>query len=223
MDVQGLARFPRFVAGKLQKAVAEQKVGQRNARLKPRQRRAQAEVAAVAECEMRIGIARDVEPLGSVELPGIAIRRADHRQHQLARRDQLAMHLDVALRRPHHPLQRRAVAQHLFDRRGEQFGAALKRANSPGCSIRQSMALLIRLVVVSWPPTTRSWKNPRISACVSRSPSISAATRLVNRSSFGADRNALDHGGQIIVHFRGHRHELFGGQCALLPRRNGCS
>ncbi len=69
------------------------------------------------QTDVRVRIAGDVESLGIGKLLRIAIGRADHREHDFAGRDRLAVQFDVASRQPEHPLQRRAVAQHLFDRR----------------------------------------------------------------------------------------------------------
>ena len=49
-----------------------------------------------------------------------AVRRPDHRQDQLPGRDHLAVHLHVPRGCPGHPLERRAEAQHLLDRRRQQ-------------------------------------------------------------------------------------------------------
>src|SRR5689334_16793511 len=59
---------------------AARHLGQADLDLEPCERGAEAEVDAVPEGEVRVRIARDVEPLGIGELRGIAIRRC-HQQH----------------------------------------------------------------------------------------------------------------------------------------------
>ena len=86
------------------------KVRQRDPGLQPGQRSTQAGMNAVAEGDVRVGVTRDVEVVRVAKLLGVAVGGADHGQHQLAGRDYLAVQLDVTARRPHDPLQRRAVA-----------------------------------------------------------------------------------------------------------------
>jgi AraC-like DNA-binding protein len=71
VDVEGAARLPGG-GGQLGAREARQQVGERDASLEPRQRRPEAEVEAVAEGDVGVGIARDVEALGVGELPGVA-------------------------------------------------------------------------------------------------------------------------------------------------------
>jgi hypothetical protein len=61
-------------------------------------------------------------PSPRAELPRVAVRGAQHHEHQLPGRDHPAVRLDVAPRRADGHLERRAVAQHLLDRRGQQVG-----------------------------------------------------------------------------------------------------
>ena len=67
------------------------------------------------EGQVRIRIARDIEPIRVAELLRVAISGTDHRNHELARRNDLPMQLDLAPRQPEHPLQRRAITQDFFD------------------------------------------------------------------------------------------------------------
>ncbi len=69
---------------------------------------------AATECDGRVWVARKLEFSGSRGF-GIAIRGTDHDENQLARGDRLPVHFHVARGDAQHPLQRRAVAQHLFN------------------------------------------------------------------------------------------------------------
>src|SRR5205085_3855914 len=60
-DVQGLARLPRLVARQANVVQPLEQVGQGDPRFEPRQGGAEAEVDAVAEGQVRIGLAVDVE------------------------------------------------------------------------------------------------------------------------------------------------------------------
>src|SRR5436853_7418686 len=60
-------------------------------------------------------------------------------------------------------------------------------------SRKHKRALLIRLTVVSWPPTRRSCTKPRISRGVSRSPAASASTSPASRASGRADQIGRAH------------------------------
>src|SRR3954469_7500464 len=88
-----------------------EEVREGNLCLQPREWRAQTGMNAKAERDMGIRIASNVEAARVGELPGVAVRGADHRQNELAGRDDLAMHLDLAGRCSRHPLKGRAKAQ----------------------------------------------------------------------------------------------------------------
>ena len=66
-----------------------------DAALEPRERRAEAEVDAVAEGEVMIDLAVDVEAVGIGEFALVAIRRAVEQQHGAARRNDLPVELHV--------------------------------------------------------------------------------------------------------------------------------
>ena len=90
MDVECFSRFPRFIAdpfqvGKVLKESAEGDPG-----LHPRQRGAKAEVDTVAEGDVRIGVAGNVEFFGLLKVFWVAIGRADDGKNELARREGLA-------------------------------------------------------------------------------------------------------------------------------------
>jgi len=104
VDVQRPTRLPRRVAGQLEVFHALQKIRQRDASFQTRQRRTQAGVDAVPEGQVGVQLPADVEAVGVRKLLGVAVGRADHRQHEHAGRDRLAVQHDRSPRRPHHPL-----------------------------------------------------------------------------------------------------------------------
>ena len=106
MHVQSLAWRPRFVSQQLEVGNAREKFGERNLCLQSRQRRAEAEVNALPEGDMRVWITRDIEAIGILERLWIAIGGANHCQHNLSGRDFLAVHLHFARWHAKHPLQR---------------------------------------------------------------------------------------------------------------------
>ena len=132
IHAQRLARLPRLVAGKLKIFDPLQEIGKRDPGFQSCQRRTKAGMDAVAERQVRVGIAGDVKAVRIVELPGITVGGAHHRKNKLSSWDHLAMHLDVSRCRARHPLQRRPVAQGLLDRRGEE----LRRRPQPGKLLR---------------------------------------------------------------------------------------
>jgi hypothetical protein len=118
--MQRLSRLPRLIAREFQTRQSRQKFRKDNPRFHSRQRGSETGMDTVPEGNMRIRIARDVESVRIAELPGIAICGADHRQHELPRWDDLAVHFRVASRRPHQPLERRAISQDFLDRRRQK-------------------------------------------------------------------------------------------------------
>src|SRR5688572_11068844 len=116
VHVQRLARLPRLVARELEALHAFEQIRQGDPRLQPREWRPKAEVDPVPKCDMRVGIARDVEASGVAEVPGVAVRRADRCELTLAGRNHPAMKLNITPRHSGRPLERRAIAQHLLDR-----------------------------------------------------------------------------------------------------------
>ena len=99
---------------------------ERHAALEPGEGRAEAEVDAVAEGDVPVRAAPDVEPLGIRELGFVAVRRADPGDGRLAGPERLAADLSVFHHGPEHRLDRRAIAEHLLDRVGQEGGVRAK-------------------------------------------------------------------------------------------------
>ena len=72
-------------------------------------------MGAVAEGDVVVGVAGDVEIFGAGEVFGIAVGGADEREDELAGEEGLAVHFDLAGGGAHHPLQGGAVAEDFFD------------------------------------------------------------------------------------------------------------
>ena len=104
MYVQSLARLPGLIGGEFKMLETAQYVGKGNPGFQPRQRRSKAKVDAMAEGDVRIGIARDIEPGRFAELARISVCRAQHWKYQRARRYYLPVQFDVTARGAHHPL-----------------------------------------------------------------------------------------------------------------------
>src|SRR5579883_907298 len=79
VDVQRFARFPRAVERQFQLRETRHQVGQRNARFHSRERGADAEMGAVSERDVRIGVAFHIEALGVGEDARVSVGGADHR------------------------------------------------------------------------------------------------------------------------------------------------
>src|ERR1700733_15074147 len=77
-NVKCLTRFPGLVAGQLDILEPLQEIGQTDPGLESGERCPDAEMDPVPECDVRIGIARDVEAVRLGKLPWIAVCRADH-------------------------------------------------------------------------------------------------------------------------------------------------
>jgi 4-carboxymuconolactone decarboxylase len=105
----------------LQTAEAAQQPGKRNSRLHARHVHAGAGVVAVAEGDMAVGLAPDVEALGLRELPGIPVRRPDTERDERAGRQRASAQLDRGDEPAVIQLDRTLVAQHLFDRRRKEL------------------------------------------------------------------------------------------------------
>src|SRR5437762_2618964 len=91
--VHALARLPRIGAGQPKALQAHEEIREGDPALQAGERRAQAEVEAVPERDMRVGLAGDVEAVSVAELLRVAVRGAEHRQYELPGRNQLAVHL----------------------------------------------------------------------------------------------------------------------------------
>src|SRR5262245_33208320 len=88
----------------------------RDLRLDARERLPDADVLAVAEVELALGLARDVEAVGRVELARVPTGGPGDERHARLLRDRDAVHRHLAQRDAPLELARRVVAQHLFDR-----------------------------------------------------------------------------------------------------------
>jgi DNA-binding NtrC family response regulator len=117
MEVRGLAWRPRLWAGKFKGRDAIEKDRERNPAFQPQGRRADTEVDAVAECEVRIRIASDIEAAGMGELFGIPTGRSDHDENPLSPRDGVVeppvrrggFRPQVTLRFSHQPMKKRIL------------------------------------------------------------------------------------------------------------------
>ena len=108
---------------------------ERDAPLEARQRRAQAEVRALAEGEAALRVAEQVEAVGVGEGALVAVGRADQQHHLVAGAQLLAVQLDVARHQARERLGRVVVAQRLLDPARDQRrvrGAPARAA--PGCA-----------------------------------------------------------------------------------------
>src|SRR5690348_5698522 len=115
MHVECFPGLPGFGARQPEMAHPRQQIRQGNPRLHARKRRAKARMDAMSERDMQVGMARDVEAVGIVELLWVAVCSPDHCEHQLACRNYRAMHFSVALWGAHEPLDGRAETQNFFD------------------------------------------------------------------------------------------------------------
>ena len=82
MNVQSFSRFPRLAAGQFEVVEAQQKIGQADSRLDPRERRAQAGMDSVTEADVRIRVTGNIEFFAALEMSFVSIGGSDHRQHQ---------------------------------------------------------------------------------------------------------------------------------------------
>ena len=78
------------------------------------------------ESHVAIVRARDVEPVGIGEMPGIAVGRPDGGNDQGPAGDLPALNLDISGGEPSRPLHRAVIAQELLDRGGDEAGIALE-------------------------------------------------------------------------------------------------
>ena len=83
--------------------------------LEPRERRAQAEVRALAEGDARVGVAAQVVGVGVREGALVAVGRAEQQHHPLPGGDLDTVQRHRPVRDPHDPLARVVVAQRLLD------------------------------------------------------------------------------------------------------------
>ena len=104
MDVQSLPGFPGLIACEFEVSQLVQQIVDRNPSFQARERRPKTKMEAVAECEVRIGIAGDLEALRIRKVPRIMVRRTDPCKDEFPSRDDLIMQLDVAPCDAVHPL-----------------------------------------------------------------------------------------------------------------------
>ena len=85
--------------------------------------RTQAEVGAVAEAEVPVGSARDVEDFGGLaELALVVVRSTDEQKHRVACPHRLTVTLDVGGQGAVHVLRRVVEPEHLLDGGHHAFG-----------------------------------------------------------------------------------------------------
>src|SRR6185437_14566402 len=89
VDVKSISRLPRLAASRFESLHAFQKISESNLRFEACERRAEAGMDAVAERQVRVGVARHVEAAGVAELAGVAVRGADDREYEFPGRDSL--------------------------------------------------------------------------------------------------------------------------------------
>src|SRR5215218_8012780 len=92
------------IARQTEIAEAAQKRAEGDLALHPGQRRADAEVRAVPEAEMGVGMAPNLKPLRIGKLRRVAIGRGEHAHDLLARLDRLAANVEIGCRGPRHEL-----------------------------------------------------------------------------------------------------------------------
>jgi hypothetical protein len=140
------------------------------------------------KCEVRVGIAADVEAVGVAELFGVAVGRADDGEHHPSFGDDLTGELDVAAGGADRHLDRRAVAQHLLDGRGDEVGGR-QEAGQLARVLDQAEDCVVDEVAGGLGARNEEQLDKRtISPNVSVAPSTSARTSWVSRSSRGAAR-----------------------------------
>src|SRR4029077_1332480 len=71
---EALPRLPRLIAIVFKALESRQQIGQCDSRLQTCQRRAETEMDAVAKCDVRVGIAGDVKPVGMRKTLRVSVR-----------------------------------------------------------------------------------------------------------------------------------------------------
>src|SRR5262249_33505222 len=173
------AHAPRLVD--LDAREASRELLQRDAALESGERRAQAEVDAVSEREMRLRAARHVEPLRLRELTLVTVGRAGEEQDTRALRHRAAIPRHVGVQaRPwacEGAVWRRAAST----ASGIRAGSCRILSSSSGWRAKRTHAFASSLVTVSFPAEPSSEQKPTTSPSVSRlgvpsSPSTSASS-----------------------------------------------
>jgi hypothetical protein len=100
----------------------------------------------------------DVEVSRPLEHLRVAVGRAEHHDHQLARMQHDPGRLDIALDGAAGALHRRVPPQRLLDQVGRQLRLATEPVELVGVGQQASTPLPIRLTVVSKPATNSNWQ-----------------------------------------------------------------
>ena len=111
---------------------AREKAWNRRAPLRPGEPRAEAEVDAVAERQVRVRLAIEPQLVGLVEHLGIAVGRADAHDDLVAGSNRLPAELEVLVGHAGRELHRALEAQQLLDGRADQPGSSRSRAHASG-------------------------------------------------------------------------------------------
>src|SRR5262245_35041036 len=104
--------------------------------------RAQTEVLADAEAEVRVRVAVDAERVRRLEYVLVAVGGGIEEQQPIARAYLLAGQLRVARRRPHHVVDRRRPAHDLLDRVSDTPDRKSTRLNSSHLGISYAVFCL---------------------------------------------------------------------------------
>ncbi|MFT3801018.1 MAG: hypothetical protein QM766_07340 [Burkholderiaceae bacterium] len=120
---------------------ARQQFGEEHAGFEPGQVGAQAEVSAVAERQMPVGLAGDVELVGTLEHRLVAVGRGEADQDLVAGADLAAAQLGIGRRGAPELDDRRREAQHLLDRRRQQRRVRHQLAALFGVSAQQQQSV----------------------------------------------------------------------------------
>jgi hypothetical protein len=110
MHIQSLAWLPRRRVSQLKISDPIEQIVQCDPCFQSRKRRPKAGVNPVAERQMTVRLAGNVELFGIRKLFGVAIGRADHMQNEWTCWKRLPMQFNRTPRSPHEPLQRRSKA-----------------------------------------------------------------------------------------------------------------
>ncbi len=148
-------------------------------------------MAAAGPEGLVVGVPGHVEALGVLVDLLVAIAGHVPKQHLAALRDRLPVQLDLAPRGPPEVGERGVEAQELLDRAGHKGWIVEQELELvAAASRRPSIPLVNTARVLSLPAAPSSPIPMKISESVSDSPSTSAWTRTLRRSSPGSARRA---------------------------------
>src|SRR6478735_5260655 len=150
--------------------------------LKPCQRGTQAKVDAMAEGQVPVGAAVDVELSGRRELCPSRLAEPIHATIGAPAGTLWPLRTVSATATRYMDWTGDRKRRTSSSAWGSRPGSSRSRPSVPGDSARHKTALPIRLVVVSLPATSRRLQKPSSSGTVSRCPPISADSRLLIRS-----------------------------------------